>query len=538
MKVVLFCGGLGLRMREASERVPKPMVPIGGRPILWHVMKYFAHFGHTRFVICLGYKGEVIKEFFLTYNEALSNDFVLTEGGRTVELLRPRHPGLGDHVRRHRPAHVSIGERLRAVQPHLEGEDVFLANYGDVLTDAPISRRWSRTTARSGAVASFLCVKPGYTFHLVQTDDDDYVRSVVGHDPAPTSGSTAATSSSGTRSSTTSNRARISSRSPSRGSARPRQLLANKYEGFWAPMDTLKDQQRLEQMLEPGTGRGRSGSRSRGTRRRRRSSRPSPPERSARRDAMLELLSETNAPIARILCLGAHCDDIEIGCGGTVLKLLEARPDVHVDWIVFSSDDEAGGRGARRRGRAPRRRGRVERRPRRLPAALLPVRRRGDQGVLRRARRLDRAGRGLHALRPTTSTRTTACSPSSTYNTWRDHLVLEYEIPKWDGDLGRPNVYVRLEQAHVERKVETIWDAFASQRDKHWFTKETFLALMRPARRRVQGAERVRGGLPLPEARARMTAGVRRRGASASRPGHDRRGPRRRVRADSPASAC
>ena len=66
-----------------------------------------------------------------------------------------------------------------------------------------------------------------------------------------------------------------------------------------------------------------------------------------------------------------------------------------------------------------------------------------------------------------------------TYNTWRDRLILEYEIPKWDGDLGRPNVYVRLEPEQAERKVETIWETFVSQRDKHWFTKETFLALMR-----------------------------------------------------------
>ena len=88
MKVVLFCGGLGLRMREASERVPKPMVPIGNRPILWHVMKYFAHFGHKDFVICLGYKGEVIKEFFLNYNEALSNDFVLSRGRRHRRAAR------------------------------------------------------------------------------------------------------------------------------------------------------------------------------------------------------------------------------------------------------------------------------------------------------------------------------------------------------------------------------------------------------------------------------------------------------------------
>jgi glucose-1-phosphate cytidylyltransferase len=251
VKVVLFCGGLGLRMREASERVPKPMVPVGGRPILWHVMKYFAHFGHRRFVICLGFKGEVIKEFFLTYNEALSNDFVLTDGGRSIELLRHDiqdweitfvDTGL----------HTSIGQRLKAVRPHLEGEDAFLANYGDVLTDAHLPTLVENHRA-SGAVASFLCVKPGYTFHLVQTDDEHYVDSVVD---------------------TTHSDLRINGgyfvfqpeifayiepgedlvEEPFARLSTARLLYANKYDGFWAPMDTLKDQQRLEQMVESGNG--------------------------------------------------------------------------------------------------------------------------------------------------------------------------------------------------------------------------------------------------------------------------------------------
>ena len=105
MKVVLFCGGLGLRMRETSEAVPKPMIPIGYRPILWHVMKYYAHFGYTDFILCLGYRAEVIKQYFLNYNEAMSNDFVLSRGpeGRTVQ---DRHPGLEHHLRRHRPARL------------------------------------------------------------------------------------------------------------------------------------------------------------------------------------------------------------------------------------------------------------------------------------------------------------------------------------------------------------------------------------------------------------------------------------------------
>ena len=87
MKVVIFCGGMGVRMGEATQRIPKPMIRVGNRPILWHIMKWYASWGHDDFIICLGYKGESIKEYFLNYNEALSNDFVLSNGGRDVELL-------------------------------------------------------------------------------------------------------------------------------------------------------------------------------------------------------------------------------------------------------------------------------------------------------------------------------------------------------------------------------------------------------------------------------------------------------------------
>src|SRR6476661_6765119 len=87
MKVVLFCGGLGLRIREAGENIPKPMVPIGYRPIIWHLMRYYAHYGHRDFVLCLGHRGDAIKRYFLDYDECISNDFVLSGGGKSVKLL-------------------------------------------------------------------------------------------------------------------------------------------------------------------------------------------------------------------------------------------------------------------------------------------------------------------------------------------------------------------------------------------------------------------------------------------------------------------
>ncbi len=139
MKVVLFCGGLGLRMRSQLDSAPKPMMTIGDRPVLWHVMRYYAHFGHTEFILCLGYGAASVKEYFLHYDETQSNDFVLSKGGQSIELL-------DSDISEWRITFVdtgidtSIGERLRRVRHLLDDDEVFLANYGDVLTDAPMNR--------------------------------------------------------------------------------------------------------------------------------------------------------------------------------------------------------------------------------------------------------------------------------------------------------------------------------------------------------------------------------------------------------------
>jgi glucose-1-phosphate cytidylyltransferase len=177
VKVVLFCGGQGIRLREHSEAIPKPMVPIGYRPILWHVMRYYAHFGHTDFILCLGYRGDAIKEYFLHYQEELSNDFVLSDGGRRIDLL-------GSDIQDWRITFAetglnsTIGERLRAVRHHLEGEELFLANYGDTLTDAPLDRLVDEARAR-GRTATLLSVRPSYSFHVVKTDGRGRVAAIA-----------------------------------------------------------------------------------------------------------------------------------------------------------------------------------------------------------------------------------------------------------------------------------------------------------------------------------------------------------------------
>ena len=158
MKVVLFCGGLGMRMRDGVTTGPKPMALVGERPLVWHVMRYYAHFGHTDFVLCLGYGASAVKDFFLNYDETRSNDFVLERGTHEPKLFRTDisdwqitlvDTGLNS----------PIGERLRRVRRFVEDEPMFMANYADVLTDAPLPDMIDRFSA-SDAVASLLAVPP------------------------------------------------------------------------------------------------------------------------------------------------------------------------------------------------------------------------------------------------------------------------------------------------------------------------------------------------------------------------------------------
>lgn len=176
MKVVLFCGGLGTRIRDHSGELPKPMVKIGYRPILWHVMKYYAHFGHKDFILCLGYRGDAIKEFFLNYNECVSNDFTLLRGGKEICLLQSDiadwnitfvDTGLNSN----------IGQRFKAVEKYLEGEEYFLANYSDGLTDLHLPDMINAFKT-SAMVGSFICVKPSQSFSVVTLCEDGEVEKI------------------------------------------------------------------------------------------------------------------------------------------------------------------------------------------------------------------------------------------------------------------------------------------------------------------------------------------------------------------------
>lgn len=250
MKVVIFCGGLGLRMRTGADSAPKPMMTIGDRPVLWHVMRYYAHFGHTEFILCLGHGAASVKQYFLQYEETHSNDFVLAKGGRQVELL-------DSDISEWRITFVdtgietSIGERLRRVRPYLEDDEIFLANYGDVLTDAPMDRIVDQFAA-GDAAASLLAVPPQASFHIVEFGADARIGGIrsVTELPLWINGGYFALRQDVFDV--------LGKNEDLVGDAFPRlaamnRLLAVPYHGFWAAMDTLKERTALDDMFRKGT---------------------------------------------------------------------------------------------------------------------------------------------------------------------------------------------------------------------------------------------------------------------------------------------
>jgi len=238
-----------MRLREFSDRIPKPMVEIGYRPILWHVMKYYASYGHKDFIICLGYRGDIVKSYFLNYNECVSNDFVLSGGGKEVRLL-------GTDIEDWKITFVdtglnaNIGQRLKAVEKHLKGEKVFFANYSDGLSDVPLDKVLDHFNQKK-KVACFVSVKPTQSFHVVSVKDEfmvddiqhlsksnlwinggyfvfkkdifDYMK--VGEELVE---------------------------EPFHRLITKGQLMTYKYNGFWISMDTFKDKQHLEDIYSKG----------------------------------------------------------------------------------------------------------------------------------------------------------------------------------------------------------------------------------------------------------------------------------------------
>ncbi len=249
MRVVIFCGGLGMRLREYAENIPKPMVPIGYRPVLWHVMKYYAHFGHKDFILCLGYRADAIKQYFLHYDECVSNDFSLSKGGKNLQLF---NSDIHDWniTFAETGMHSNIGQRLKAVEKYLQGEEVFLANYADGLTDLELPKL-IEFSKEHGKIATFVSAKPNLTYHVVSANSNGLVTNIKAIRDSEL---------------------RINSGyfvlkqdvfkhmrdgeelvlEPFRRLIQQEQLMAYQHNGFYASMDTFKDKQQLDDLYARG----------------------------------------------------------------------------------------------------------------------------------------------------------------------------------------------------------------------------------------------------------------------------------------------
>jgi len=247
MKVVIFCGGMGVRMGDATQRIPKPMIQIGSQPILWHIMKWYASWGHTEFILCLGYRAEVIKEYFLHYQEALANDFVL-EGSEVQLLASDMDDWKITFLDTGQKA--SIVDRLLMARSHIGDDEMFLATYGDGLTDAPLDEMIDQLVL-SGKLGLFLSVRPRLSYHVVVADENGTVRSIEDIDAADVriNGGFFVLRSDifdhlgGSGEDIMDDAALL---------ARQGALHVHRHEGFWAPMDTIKDKQDLDELVESG----------------------------------------------------------------------------------------------------------------------------------------------------------------------------------------------------------------------------------------------------------------------------------------------
>jgi len=250
-RVVILCGGLGTRLREETEYRPKPLVPIGDRPILWHIMKSYAAFGFTDFILALGYKGEMIKDYFLNY-DLVNSDFTLELGSKRIERLNTAHEEADWRV-----TFVDTGQdtmtggRLRRLAPYLRGEERFMLTYGDGVCDVNL-RSLLDHHRRSGRVALVTGVRPQARFGELIVAGDRVLRFAekpTGGDSWINGGFFVMTPEifkylAGDQT--------VLEREPLERLAREDQLAVFKHDGYWQCMDTQRDMQLLNEQWKMG----------------------------------------------------------------------------------------------------------------------------------------------------------------------------------------------------------------------------------------------------------------------------------------------
>jgi glucose-1-phosphate cytidylyltransferase len=249
MKTVILAGGLGTRISEESHLKPKTMIEIGGRPILWHIMKLFSHYGFNDFIVCLGYKGYVIKEYFSNY--------VLHNADVTIDLAQG---SIEYHATNHEPWKVTLvetgeatmtGGRVKRIAPYLEPGEPFFLTYSDGVADIDL-RALADFHRASGREATVTAVSPPGRFGALEIVDGQVQRFI--EKPAGDNGlinggffvlqPEVVTRIAGDET--------IWEQEPLMGLARDGQLGAYRHDGFWAPMDTLREKNVLESLWQSG----------------------------------------------------------------------------------------------------------------------------------------------------------------------------------------------------------------------------------------------------------------------------------------------
>jgi glucose-1-phosphate cytidylyltransferase len=253
VKIVILCGGMGTRIRDASENLPKPLLPIGGRPIIWHIMKGYAHHGFNEFVLCLGYKGWLFKEFFLNYR-AMRSDLVVTLGEKGgARFLDSSQDEDWNVLLADTGEAAMTGGRLAAVRKYVEADDLLMLTYGDGVADVDLKQLLA-FHRRHGKIATVTAVRPPGRFGELSLDQEtvvefaekpqaggglinggffvfdsrriwDYVRSEPGC---------------------------ILEGEPMQALVRDGQLAAFEHTGFWQPMDTPREFNLLNNLWESG----------------------------------------------------------------------------------------------------------------------------------------------------------------------------------------------------------------------------------------------------------------------------------------------
>ena len=249
MKVVILAGGLGTRLSEETDSKPKPMVEVGGKPILWHIMKSYLHYGLSDFIICCGYKGFMIKEYFFNYS--------LHESDITVDMINSKTI---IHSKRTEPWKVTLvdtgdfsmtGGRLKRVESYLKNEDCFCLTYGDGLTDLDINET-IKFHKSHGKEATLTAVLPPGRFGALKISKDKVMKfqEKPKGDGALVNGGFFVLSPKVI--SRISDDNTVWEQSPLKSLSEDGQLMAYKHEGFWQPMDTLRDKKYLDELYTNG----------------------------------------------------------------------------------------------------------------------------------------------------------------------------------------------------------------------------------------------------------------------------------------------